>query len=220
MSGKSIGLSDGLHEYLLRVGVREHEALRRLREATQALPEHDMQVAPEQGALMGLLARLTGARRCLEVGTFTGYSALAVALALPADGHILCCDVSAEWTSIARRFWSEAGVGDRIELRLGPALQTLDALLADGAQDTFDYAFVDADKAGYPAYHDRLMQLVRPGGVMLWDNVLWGGEVIDPAADDPDTRGVRDLNEALARDERIDLVMLPVADGLTVARKR
>ncbi len=179
-----------------------------------------MQIAPEQGAFMALLAELTGARRCLEVGTFTGYSSLSVALALPADGTMLCCDISEEWTSIARRYWTEARVADRIELRLGPALETLDALLADGAQDSFDFAFVDADKVNYPGYFERLMQLVRPGGVTLWDNVLWGGEVIDPAADDPDTRAIREINEILATDERVSIAMLPIADGLTVARKR
>ncbi len=215
-----MGLPDDLHSYLLSVGVREPDVLRRLREHTAALPQHDMQIAPEQGAFMGLLAELTGARRCLELGTFTGYSALAVALALPPDGHILCCDVSAEWTSVGRSYWAEAGVADRIELRLAPALDTLDALLADGAQDSFDYAFVDADKVNYPAYHERLMRLVRPGGVMLWDNVLWSGRVIDPQADDSDTRGIREINRILAADERVSVAMLPIADGLTMARKR
>ncbi|MEP6697237.1 MAG: class I SAM-dependent methyltransferase [Pseudonocardiales bacterium] len=220
MSGKSIGLTDEVHDYLVRVGGREPEVLRRLREHTQAIPQHNMQIAPEQGAFMAVLAELTGARRCLELGTFTGYSALAVALVLPPDGSILCCDVSEEWTSIAKRFWAEAGVADRIELRLAPALETLDGLLADGAQDSFDFAFVDADKVNYPAYHDRLMRLVRPGGVMLWDNVLWSGEVVNPDADDPDTRAIREINDMLAADERITLAMLPIADGLTVARRR
>jgi predicted O-methyltransferase YrrM len=220
MSEKSIGLPDDLHAYLLRVGVREPDVLRRLREHTRSIPRHSMQVAPEQGAFMGLLAELTGARRCLEIGTFTGYSALAVALRLPPDGHIVCCDVSEEWTSVARRFWAEAGVADRIDLRLAPALETLDALLADGAGGSFDFAFVDADKVNYRHYFERLMPLVRPGGVMLFDNVLWSGRVIDPAADDEDTRAIREINEVLAADDRIDLVMLPVADGLTVARKR
>lgn len=220
MSGKSIGLSDDLHAYLLRVGVREPEVLRRLREHTQAIPQHNMQIAPEQGAFMSLLVQLTGAHRCLELGTFTGYSALAVALALPDDGRLLCCDVSEEWTSVAQRFWSEAGVVDRIELRLAPALQTLDGLLAEGGEDSFDFAFVDADKVSYPAYHDRLMQLVRPGGVMLWDNVLWDGRILDQQDDDPDTRAIRQINDILAADERISLAMLPIADGLTLVRKR
>jgi len=220
MSAKSFGLPDDLHSYLVRVGVREPEVLRRLREYTAALPEHNMQIAPEQGAFMAWLAELVGPRRCLELGTFTGYSALAVALALPPDGRILCCDVSEEWTGVALRFWAEAGVSDRIELRLGPALATLDALLADGEAGSVDYVFVDADKSEYPAYYDRLIQLVRPGGIMLWDNVFWGGEVIRPEIDDSDVRGIRALNERLASDERVSLAMLPVADGLTLVRKR
>jgi len=215
-----MGLPDEVHSYLLRVGVREPDVLRRLREHTRSIPEANMQIAPEQGAFMGLLAEIMGARRYLELGTFTGYSSLAVALAMPADGRLLCCDVSEEWTQVARRFWAEAGVADRIELRLAPALETLDALLADGAQDSFDLAFVDADKTNYPNYHDRLMRLVRPGGVMLWDNVLWSGRVADPTDDDPDTRALRQLNEILAADDRVSIAMLPVADGLTVARRR
>jgi predicted O-methyltransferase YrrM len=215
-----MGLPDDVRDYLLRVGVREPDVLRRLREHTASIPRANMQIAPEQGAFMALLAELTGARRCLELGTFTGYSSLAVALALPADGSILCCDVSEEWTSIARQYWAEAGVADRIELRLAPALQTLDALLAEGAQETFDFAFVDADKVNYPHYYDRLLRLVRPGGVMLWDNVLWSGRVADPAADDEDTVALRKINEMLAADERVSIAMLPIADGLTVALRR
>jgi caffeoyl-CoA O-methyltransferase len=220
VAAKSFGLPDDLHQYLLRVGVREPDVLRRLREHTASLPQSDMQIAPEQGAFMAWLVGLAGVRRCLEVGTFTGYSALAVALALPPDGTVLCCDVSEEWTRIARRFWAEAGMSDRIELRLGPALGTLDGLLADGQAGSFDYAFVDAAKAEYPAYYDRLIDLLRPDGIMLWDNVLWDGEVIRPEADDPDVRGIRELNERLAVDERIDVAMLPLADGVTLVRKR
>ncbi len=220
MSGKSIGLSDELQAYLLRWGVREPDILRRLREETQALPQHNMQIAPEQGAFLAFMVELTGARRCLELGTFTGYSSLAVALALPADGTLLCCDVSDEWTGIARRYWAEAGVADRVELRLGPALDTLDALLAGGAESTYDLAFVDADKVTYPAYYDRLLRLVRPGGLMLWDNVFMAGEVLDAGADDANVRAVQELNERLAGDERIGLSMLPLADGVTMVRRR
>jgi predicted O-methyltransferase YrrM len=220
VAAKSFGLPDDLHQYLLRVGVREPDVLRRLREHTASLPQSDMQIAPEQGAFMAWLVGLAGVRRCLEVGTFTGYSALAVALALPPDGTLLCCDVSEEWTRIARRFWAEAGVSDRIEVRLGPALGTLDALLADGRAGTFDYAFVDADKSEYPAYYDRVFELIRPGGIMLWDNVLWGGEVIHPEVDDPGVRGIRELNQRLATDQRISVAMLPLADGVTLVRKR
>ena len=220
MSAKSIGLSDELHAYLLGVGVREPEVLRRLRDETQSMPDSNMQIAPEQGAFMSLLVQLTGARRCLELGTFTGYSALAVALALPPDGRIVCCDVSEEWTSIARRYWAAAGVAERIDLRLGPALDTLDAMLAAGEQDSYDFAFVDADKGNYPRYCELVLRLLRPGGLVLFDNVFWDGAVIDPAADDADTRAVRQLNERLSTDDRVSIVMLPVADGLTLARKR
>jgi O-methyltransferase len=194
--------------------------LHRLREYTATLDEFDMQIAPEQGAFMAWLAKLTGARRCLELGTFTGYSALAVALVLPAGGTVVCCDISEEWTRIALRFWAEAGMSDRIELRLGPALDTLNALLADGQANGFDYVFVDADKAEYPAYYDRLIELLRPGGIMLWDNVFWDGGVIRPDLDDREVRGIRELNEWLAVDERIDVAMLPLADGVTLVRKR
>lgn len=220
MSGKSIGLSDDLHAYLLRVGGREPDVLRRLRDETHAMPEHNMQIAPEQGAFMSLLVELTGARRCLEVGTFTGYSALAVALALPPDGHLLCCDVSENWTAVARRYWAEAGVADRVELRLGPALETLDALLAAGYESSYDFAFVDADKTGYAAYYERLLNLLRPGGLMLFDNMLQDGRVIDPAADDDSTRAIRELNDQLVHDDRVSISLLPIADGLTLARKR
>ena len=179
-----------------------------------------MQIAPEQGALLSLLVELIGARRCIEVGTFTGYSSIAVALAMPADGHLVCCDVSEEWTSLARRFWDEAGVADRIDLRLAPAADTLDRLLADGDQDAYDFAFVDADKGGYDAYYERLLRLVRPGGLIAFDNTLWGGEVLDEQAADDDTRALQALNTKLAGDDRITLCLLPVADGVTLARRR
>jgi predicted O-methyltransferase YrrM len=220
MSNKTIGMSDELQAYLLDVGVREPEVLRRLREETNALPQHDMQIAPEQGAFMAMLVTLLGARRCIEVGTFTGYSSTAVALALPADGSLLCCDVSTEWTDIARRYWAEAGVDGKIELRIGPGVETLDNLISSGARDTFDFAFVDADKRGYGAYYDRLLQLVRPGGVIAFDNVFYGGEVLDPEPADDDLATIQQLNRALATDERVDISMLPLADGLTLVRRR
>jgi predicted O-methyltransferase YrrM len=179
-----------------------------------------MQISPEQGAFLAMLVRLLGARRCLEIGTFTGYSSLSVALALPPDGRLVCCDVSEEWTAVARRYWAEAGIADRVELRLGRALATLDGLLADGARGTFDFAFVDASKREYPDYHERVLKLLRSGGLVVYDNVLWGGAVVDPTDDDPDTNGVRRLNDRLATDERVDVSMLPVSDGLTLARKR
>lgn len=220
MSRTTLGLPPDLHAYLLQVGVREHPALSRLRAETDGLPQAEMQIAPEQGALLALLTELVGARRCLEVGTFTGYSALAVALALPPDGRVLCCDVSEEWTSIARRHWDAAGVGDRVDLRLGPAISTLDDLLAQGETDGYDFAFVDAAKTEYAAYYDRLIRLVRRGGLIAFDNVFQDGAVARPGNDDPDVRAIRDLNAALAADERVSLAMVPVADGLTLARRR
>lgn len=220
MSNATLGLPVDLHEYLLEVGVREPDLLRELRDETAAMPEHDMQIAPEQGALMALLVQLIGARRCVEVGTFTGYSSLTVALALPADGTLVCCDISREWTDVARRYWERAGVADKIELRLGPALDTLDAMLAEGMAGTFDFAFLDADKDRYPEYSDRLLALLRSGGLLAIDNVFWGGDVADPAVDDPSVRAIRRMNQALAEDGRVSLAMVPIADGLTLARKR
>jgi caffeoyl-CoA O-methyltransferase len=220
MSNATLGLPEELHAYLLDVGVREPDLLRQLRDETAAMPEHDMQIAPEQGALMALLVELTGARRCLEVGTFTGYSSLSVALALPADGRLVCIDLSREWTDVARRYWAQAGVADKIELRLGPALDTLDAMVAEGHAGTFDFAFLDADKDNYPAYADRILTLLRRGGLMAIDNVFWGGEVAQPEVDNVSVRGIRELNRILASDERVSLSMVPIADGLTLARKR
>jgi predicted O-methyltransferase YrrM len=220
MANRTMGLSDELKDYVREVGTREPDVLARLREETASLPMHRMQVAPEQGALLAMLVELTGARRCLEVGTFTGYSSLAVALALPEDGRLLCCDVSEEWTSIARRYWDEAGIGDKVDLRIAPATETLDALIADGEEAAYDLAFIDADKTGYDDYYERLLRLVRPGGLIAIDNVLWGGRVADPAEDEPDTVALRALNRKLATDERVSLCLLPVADGVTLARVR
>lgn len=220
MTNKTIGISDELHAYVLDVGVREPDVLVRLREETAALPEHNMQIAPEQGALLAMLVELIGARNCLEVGTFTGYSSTAIAMALPEDGRLTCCDVSREWTDVARRYWEEAGVADKVELRIAPALETLDSLVAAGGGASYDFAFVDADKAGYDAYFDRLMTLLRPGGLIAFDNMLWGGRVVDPRAEDEDTLAIRALNRRLAGDDRVSLAMLPVADGVVLARKR
>jgi caffeoyl-CoA O-methyltransferase len=220
MANATLGLPDELHTYLLDVGVREPDLLRQLREETGAMPEHDMQIAPEQGALMALLVQLIDARRCLEVGTFTGYSSLSVALALPPDGRLVCCDISREWTDVARRYWAQAGVADKIELRLGPALDTLDSLVLEGQAGTFDFTFLDADKDNYPAYADRMIALLRSGGLLAIDNVFWGGEVVEPEADNASVRAIRALNRMLATDERVSLAMVPIADGLTLARKR
>jgi caffeoyl-CoA O-methyltransferase len=220
MANKTMGISDDLAAYVVKVGTREPDVLARLREETAAIPQHNMQIAPEQGAFLALLVELIGARRCIEVGTFTGYSSTAVALALPDDGQIVCCDVSEEWTSLARTYWAEAGVTGKVDLRIAPATETLDQLVAGGQEATYDFAFVDADKAGYDAYYERLLRLVRPGGLIVFDNTLWGGDVLDTDPSDEDTKALQALNAKLARDERITLCLLPVADGVTLARRR
>jgi len=220
MTRRHIPLSEKLADYVLDVSLREPPALRRLREETARLPMAGMQVAPDQAQLMAFLARLVGARRCLEIGTFTGYSALAVALALPPDGRIIACDIDPATTAIARRHWAKAGVAEKIDLRLAPALATLDALLGTGEAGRFDFAFIDADKENYDAYYERVLTLLRPGGLMLLDNVLWGGWVADARRRDPETAALRALNQKLHDDERIDLSLLPLADGITLVRKR
>jgi caffeoyl-CoA O-methyltransferase len=215
---KSFHLSPEVHAYLVSHGSPPDEVQRELIEETRRLGGISlMQIAPEQGAFMTLLARVIGARRAVEVGTFTGYSALCIARGLPEDGHLLCCDVSAEWTAIARRYWDRDGVGKRIELRLGPAADTLRALPPD---PLLDLAFIDADKPSYPVYYQEILRRLRPGGLILVDNVLWMGRVADPNADDEHTRAIRRFNDQVAADPRVDCVMLPVADGLTLLRKR
>ena len=220
MSNATLGLPEDLHAYLLEVGVREPDILRQLRDETATLPMSQMQIAPEQGALMGLLAELIGARRYLEVGTFTGYSSLSVALRLPTDGTVTCCDISREWTDVARRYWRAAGVEAMVELRLAPALETLAALRDEGRSDWYDFAFVDADKESYPAYHEAVLDLLRPGGLVAYDNVFQDGAVADPAKNASNVRAIRALNAFLATDDRVSLAMVPIADGLTLARKR
>lgn len=220
MSGRVLPLSDALLAYVARSSVREHPVQAELRAATASMPHAQMQIGPDQGALMALLVKLLGARRTLEIGVFTGYSALAVALALPADGKVVACDVSEEWTSVGRRHWEKAGVAAKIDLRLGRALATLDALIAGGAAGTFDFAFIDADKQAYAAYYERSLVLLRRGGLVAIDNTLWSGAVIDPKDTSADTAALRAFNEALAGDSRVDLAMLTVGDGLTLAMKR
>jgi predicted O-methyltransferase YrrM len=220
MSNRSITLTDPIYQYMNDVSLREAPVLRALREETAALTQRSMQIAPEQGQFMALLVRLLRARRCLEIGVFTGYSSLATALALPADGRIVACDVSEEWTAIARRYWERGGVAHKIDLHIAPATSTLDALLQQGQAGTFELAFIDADKTNYLAYYERTLQLLRPGGLVLIDNTLWSGRVADPAVNDPDTVALRELNNTLLRDERVDLSLLPVGDGLTLALKR
>lgn len=220
MSNRTISLTDSLHEYLLEVSLREPGLLRRLREETAADPLARMQISPEQGQFMALLARLTGARRCIEVGVFTGYSSICVAWALPEDGRIVACDVSEHWTSTARRYWAEAGVAHKIDLRLAPAIDTLDALVAEGEAGTCDFVFIDAEKTEYVEYYERALVLLRPGGLVVVDNTLWSGRVADPEVADEDTVALRHFNEHLHRDVRIDLSLVPIGDGLTLARKR
>lgn len=220
MSSRTLTMTENLSRYLQSTGLRESAAAARLREETAKLPWAMMQISPEQGALMQMLVRLTGAVRTLEVGTFTGYSALVVAEALPAHGRVLACDVSAEWTAIGARHWREAGVADKVDLRLAPGLETLDALLAAGESGRFDFAFIDADKSNYDGYYERALKLLRQGGLVGVDNTLWSGAVADPARDDADTRAIRALNAKIRADERVDMVLLPIGDGLTLARKR
>lgn len=220
MSSRTINMSPELHDYLLSVSVREPEVLRRLREETAPLEGAGMQISPEQGQFMSLLIKILGAKRTLEIGTFTGYSSTRVALALPDDGELVACDVSDEWTSIARRYWKEAGVDHKITLHLGPALDTLQRLVNDGQQNSFDFAFIDADKENYAQYYEHALVLVRPGGVIGIDNVLWGGNIIDAERQDASTQAIRALNEKASRDERVDISLVPIGDGLTLLRKR
>jgi len=210
MANRTTALNDRLYDYLIEVSVREPPLLRELREETAALPMAMMQIGPEQGQFMRLLIELIGARRAVEVGTFTGYSALCVAEAMGPQGRLVACDVSEEYT----------GVADRIDLRLGPAVATLDQLLAKGAAGTIDFVFIDANKTDYDAYYERALKLLRPAGLIAVDNVLWGGAVADPAVDDEDTSAIRALNRKLATDERVNLSLVPIGDGLTLARKR
>jgi caffeoyl-CoA O-methyltransferase len=220
MATGDLPINDDLLKYIELVTLREPEILHRLREETSRHPYASMQISAEQGQFMALLIHLLSARRTLEIGVFTGYSSLSVALALPDDGRIIACDISDEWTSIARRYWREAGVERKSDLRLGPALKTLDDLIAQGQGGRFDFAFIDADKGNYANYYERALVLVRPGGLIAVDNVLWDGKVVDPKANDADTRAIRAFNESLHHDERVWLSMLPICDGLTLACKK
>jgi len=219
MARGAIDTPGRLADYFVAVGLRETAVQRRLRAVTRKIPFGSMQIGPEQGALMQQLVRALGARRCIEVGTFTGYSALAVALALPPGGRIICCDLSEEWTAIARKYWALASVSGKIQLKLGPALSTLDELLPR-SKGKFDFAFIDADKANYQAYFERCLKLVRRGGMIAIDNTLWHGRVVDRRDQTVDTRAIRAFNRRLHRDRRIDLALVPIGDGLTLAVKR
>lgn len=219
MTAKSKFVEPKIQEYIIATTVREHPVLRELREETSALENSRMAIGPEQGQFMALLARLIDARRYLEIGVFTGYSSLAMALALPEDGYVLACDVSDEYTSVARRYWTKAGVAQKIDLRIAPALETLDQAISQNCTP-FDMAFIDADKESVNDYYEGALRLVHPGGLILIDNVLWGGAVLDPQDDDPDTLALRQVSVRAGRDERVDVALLPVCDGLLVARKR
>jgi predicted O-methyltransferase YrrM len=218
--GRAITMNETIYRYLVDHSVREHPVLAELRAETAKLKQAVMQIGADQGQFMALLAKLVGARRCLEVGVFTGYSSLAVALALPPDGSIIAMDVNEEWTSIARRHWQKAGVAGKIDLRLGPAIGTLDTLISLRQTGRFDMAFIDADKTNYLAYYERCLELLRPGGLIVIDNTLWSGDVADPSKQEADTVALRAVNDELHRDERVDIAMLSVGDGVTLARKR
>ena len=216
---RSLGLDESLYDYLLKFGTRESDLLKDLRAETAKLSGAGMQIGADQGAFMGLLVELIGAKRALEIGTFTGYSSLCVAGALPEDGKLICCDVSEEYTRIARDFWRRAGLEAKIELRLGPALETLDKLI-ESDTPAFDFVFIDADKTNYVHYYDRALQLVRTGGLIAIDNVLWSGAVADPKDNSEDTKAIRALNEKIRNDARVTLCLVSIGDGLTLARKR
>ena len=220
MSSSTLQLNEKVYDYLLGHSLRESAACQQLREETKSMKMGMMQVSPEQGQFMSLLVELIDARKAVEVGTFTGYSALCVAQALPADGTLVCCDVSDEWTAVGKKYWEQAGVSDRISLRIGPAIDTLTAMRDAGEEGTFDFGFIDADKANYQFYYEHVLALLRTGGLLLIDNVLWGGSVANPDKTDEDTEAIRALNTFVHHDDRVSLSMLPVGDGLTLALKR
>ena len=219
MSTRTLGFDDTLHQYLLDVSVDEDPVARALRTRTAELEEHYMQISPEQGQFFKLLIRMTNAQQVVEVGTYTGYSALCLAQAVGVRGRVVCCDISEEWTAIGQEFWQQAGVAERIDLRLAPALETLEQMRQDGEAGRFDFAFIDADKGNYQAYYEHLLDLVRPGGVIAVDNTLWSGRVADLSEQDSDTVAIREFNRMLANDSRVMVSLVPIGDGLTLARK-
>ena len=219
MQKKTIGLDRQLYEYLLSVSVREAEVLQKLREETANHPAARMQIAPEQGQFMALLVQLLGAKKTLDIGVFTGYSSLVVALALPGEGKVVACDIDEKSTAIARRYWQEAGVADKIDLYIAPAIETLDKFIDEGQAGTFDFAFIDADKRNYDNYYEQALKLIRPGGLIAVDNVLWSGRVADPQDEDKRTVAIRAFNQKLAQDRRVKISLVPIADGLTLALK-
>lgn len=220
MTKQTTGLEKTLADYIQSISLREADILKQLREETAKLSMARMQISPEQGQLMALLVQLMGAKKTLEIGVFTGYSALAVALALPDDGKVIACDISEEYTAIAKDFWERAGVSEKIDLRIAPALETLDQLISEGETGSFDLAFIDADKRNYENYYERALTLLRPGGLILIDNVLWSGKVLDPTITDKQTQAILEFNQKLHQDSRINLSLIAIADGLTLALKR
>ncbi len=220
MTTRTIEVDDRLYQYILDTSLREHPVLAELRAETAKRPESSMQISPEQGQFMGLLVKMLAAVRTIEIGVYTGYSSIATALALPPDGRLIACDTSEKWTSVARQYWKKAGVEDKIELRSASAIETLDRLLDDGQDETYDFVFIDADKTEYDDYYERSLRLIRPGGVIAVDNTLWGGRVADPSINDEDTEAIKAFNKKLHGDERVDLSLVPIGDGLTIARKR
>ena len=220
MSNRTIAITESIYQYLCDHSLREDPILKDLRDHTYDMEERAMQIAPEQGQFMQMLVKLIGAKNTIEVGVFTGYSSLAIALALPEDGRIVACDVNPQYTSVAEKFWVSAGVREKIDLRIGPAKDTLLKLINAGLTGTFDFAFIDADKINYDHYYELCLQLIRPGGLITVDNVLWGGTVSDDAINDVDTNSIRALNDKLHQDERIDLSLVPVGDGFTLAMIR
>lgn len=220
MSNRTIKVNDQLYEYLLEVSLRESELLRQLRNETGKIPMSRMQISPEQGQFMAMMVRLTSAKRIIEVGVFTGYSSLAMATAMPEDGRIIACDLSKEWTEIAQRYWKAARVEKKVELRIAPALETLNSLINDGQSSSFDLIFIDADKENYVAYYESALQLLRAGGLIMIDNTLWGGNVATPVKTDPETVAIRKLNKFLKADDRVEISLVPIGDGLTLAWKK
>lgn len=219
MSNRTLSIDDRVYDYLLSVSLKESELLTQLREETAGIEFSEMQIAPEQGQFMALLVKLMGARRALEIGTFTGYSSVVIASALPEDGELVCCDDSEEWTSMARKYWQQAGLEDRINFKLGDASRTLQAMIDEGREGTFDFIFIDADKQNYPLYYELSLKLLRAGGLIAVDNTLWSGDVADPGNDEPGTRAIRRFNEMLRQDERVEISLVTIGDGLTLVHK-
>ena len=220
MSSSTIGLSNELRKYMLDVSFRDDDILRQLREETLTLKEAQMQISPEQGSLLSILTKILNAKKTLDIGVFTGYSSLVVARELPNDGLVVACDTSIEWTSIAKKYWKLAGVDNKVDLRLAPAIETLEKLIEEGQGSTYDFSFIDADKINYQSYYEYSLTLVKPGGIIAIDNVLWSGQVIDESDSEPATRAIRSFNEKLYQDDRVSISMVPIGDGLTLAYKK